>query len=402
MLVYARRCVICNKKVGFYSPACSISMSNMNVKLEDQLRGAIRLKQYSLRTEETYVGWYRRYVLWHGKRHPREMGAAEVEAFLTHLAVNRGVAAVSQNQALNALIFLYREVLEMELTGIEAKRAKHSRRLPLVLTTGEMAEVLKAVKGEAGLVCKLIYGCGLRVSEALRLRVKDVDLAGGKVEVRAGKGDKDRVIPLPKSLRQPLTEHRGRVEQVYRADRKAGLPGVALPHAQETKHPAAAESWVWFWMFPSASLSEDPRPSTHSAGSGQASSGPSGSGGRMAGRASGGGGAADTSCDGGVAATRRRHHLHEVGISRELAARPSSVPRYSPPPPRRAAGMAGLAKRVTAHCLRHSYATHLLLRGVDIRSIQELLGHSDVRTTEIYTQLARAMRGEITSPLDDL
>jgi integron integrase len=274
------------------------------------------------------------------------MGAPEVEAFLTHLAVNRGVAAVSQNQALNALVFLYREVLKVELAGIDAKRAKHAPRLPIVLTTEEMGALLKAVKGEAGLVCKLIYGCGLRVAEALRLRIKDVDMEGGKVEVRGGKGDKDRVIPLPRSLRQPLGEHRARVEQMHAADRKAGLAGVHLPQALETKHPAAAGSWPWYWMFPSGSLSDDPR-----------------------------------------SGLRRRHHLHEIGISRELA---------------RAVKMAGLEKRVTAHCLRHSYATHLLLRGVDIRSIQELLGHADVRTTEIYTQLARAMRGEIVSPLDDL
>ena len=319
---------------------------NIPMKLEDQLRGALRLKQYSRRTEETYAGWYRRYVIWHGMRHPQEMGVPEVEAFLTHLAVNRGVGAGSQNQALNALIFLYREVLKVELEGIDAKRAKRSRRLPLVLTTGEVGELLKAVKGEAGLLCKLLYGCGLRVSEALALRIKDVDLAGGKVEVRGGKGGKDRVLPLPKSLRQPLGEQRARVEQMHRADRKAGLPGVALPQALGTKHPAAAESWPWFWMFPGANPAEDPR-----------------------------------------SGLQRRHHLHEIGVSRELA---------------RAARLAGLEKRVTAHCLRHSYATHLLLRGVDIRSIQELLGHADVRTTEIYTQLARAMRGEITSPLDDL
>ena len=230
-----------------------------------------------------------------------------MEAFLTHLAVNRSLAAVSQNQALNALVFLYREVLKVELEGIDARRAKHSPRLPIVLTTGEMGELLKGVKGDAGLVCKLIYGCGLRVSEALRLREKDVDIAGGKVEVRGGKGDKDRAIPLPKSLAQPLTEHRARVEQVFRADRREGLAGVALPHALETKHRAAGESWPWFWMFPAAGVSEDPR-----------------------------------------AGVARRHHLHEIGISRELA---------------RAVKMAGLGKRVTAHCLRHSYATHLLLWG---------------------------------------
>ena len=362
MSVCTPRCVIGNKNVGLLAWGRHSFVSNMNetapiktVKLEDQLRGAIRLKHYSRKTEETYAGWYRRYVLWHGKRHPREMGAAEVEAFLTHLAVNRGVGAVSQNQALNALVFLYREVLKIELEGIEAKRAKQTRRLPIVLTTGEVGEVLKAVKGEHGLICKLLYGCGLRVTEALRLRIKDVDLAGGKVEVRGGKGDKDRVIPLPKSLKQPLAEHRARVEQMFAADRKAGLAGVTLPGAMETKHAGTGESWPWFWMFPGAGFSDDPRPS--------ANSGPGGTG------------------------VERRHHLHEVGVSREL---------------RRAAKLASLSKRVTAHCLRHSYATHLLLRGVDIRSIQELLGHADVRTTEIYTQLARAMRGEITSPLDDL
>ena len=318
----------------------------MTVKLEDQLRATIRLKHFSLRTEEAYVGWYRRYVLWHGKKHPADMGAPEVEAFLTHLAVERGLAAVSQNQALNALVFLYREVLKVKLEGIDAKRAKHQKRLPVVLTTGEVAELMKGVRGEAGLVCKLLYGCGLRVAEALALRVKEVDLAGGKVEVRGGKGDKDRVITLPKSLLQPLTEHRARLQLIHRADREAGVPGVFLPNALATKHPAAATAWEWFWMFPSGSVSEDPR-----------------------------------------SGLRRRHHLHEIMISRELA---------------RAAKLAGLSKRVTAHTLRHSFATHLLLRGVDIRSIQQLLGHADVRTTEIYTHLARAMRGEITSPLDDL
>jgi integron integrase len=249
--------------------------------------------------------------------------------------VNRGVVAGTQNQALDALIFLYREVLKVELEGIDAKRAKRRRHLPTVLTVGEMGELLKAVKGDAGLVCKLLYGCGLRVAEALSLRIKDVDLAGGKVDVREGKGGKDRVIPLPKLLRQPLEEHRGRVELLHQADRRAGVPGVALPGGLEQRPGGLAlgESWTWFWMFPSGSLSEDPR-----------------------------------------SGLRRRHHLHEINVSRELA---------------RAARMARIEKRVTAHVLRHSYATHLLLRGVDIRSIQELLGHADVRTTEIYTKLAR-------------
>jgi integron integrase len=251
-----------------------------------------------------------------------------------------------QNQALNALVFLYKEVLKVELEGIEARRAKHSARLPVVLTTQEVGALLKAVQGEAGLVTKLLYGCGLRLAEALALRIKDVDMGGGKVEVRSGKGDKDRVIPLPKSVRPVLVEHLARVELIHTADRKAGVAGVYLPHAMETKQPRAGETLPWFWVFPSYSLSVDPR-----------------------------------------TGVERRHHRHEMNVSRELA---------------RAAKLAGIKKRVTAHVLRHSFATHLLLRGVDIRSIQELLGHADVRTTEIYTQLARAMRGEVTSPLDDL
>ena len=237
-------------------------------------------------------------------------------------------------------------MLKVKLEGIDATRAKHQQRLPVVLTTGAVAELMKGVRGEAGLVCKLLYGCGLRVAEALALRIKDVDLIGNKLEVRGGKGDKDRVITLPKSLLQPLSEHRARMELIHKADRLAGVPGVFLPHALAARHPAAAVSWEWFWMFPSGSISKDPR-----------------------------------------SGVERRHHLHEIMISRELT---------------RATKLAGLAKRVTAHTLRHSFATHLILRGVDIRSIQELLGHADVRTTEIYTQLARAMRGEITSPLDDL
>jgi integron integrase len=317
-----------------------------NEKLEDRLRATLRLKHYSLRTEESYVGWYRRYVIWHHKRHPSEMGTAEVEAFLTHLAVNRGVSANTQNQALSALLFLYRDVLQSDIGTLEAKRAKHTKRLPVVLTRDEVGALLRAVAGDAGLAIKLLYGCGLRVAEALALRVKDVDLPGGKVEVRGGKGDKDRVVTLPKLLAQPLTDHRGRVRLLHEADRRAGLPGVALPGAFAEKHPGAAVSWEWYWLFPGPSPSVDPR-----------------------------------------SGITRRHHLHEINISRELA---------------RAGKLAHLEKRVTAHTLRHSFATHLLLRGVDIRSVQELLGHSDVRTTQIYTQLARSMRGEIHSPLDDL
>jgi len=302
---------------------------------------------YSMKTEESYIGWYRRFVLWHGKKHPREMGAAEVTAFLTHLAVNRNVAAATQNQALNALVFLYKQVLGIELEGIDAERARRKRRLPVVLTQGEVAELLKGISPEAtGLVVRLLYGCGLRVAEALSLRIKDVDLEGGKLEIRGGKGDKDRIISLPKSLMPVLREHRMRIQQWHEADRRDGAAGVELPGAIAEKNPSAGTSWPWFWFFPGKSLSTDPRS--------------------------------------GIV---RRHHLHEIGVTRELA---------------RAAALAKLPRRVTAHVLRHSFATHLILRGVDIRSIQELLGHADVRTTEVYTELARSMRGEITSPLDDL
>jgi integron integrase len=330
-------------------------------KLEDKLRGALRLKQYSPRTEETYIQWYKRYVHFQAQvmgkmRHPAEMGTEEITAFLTHLAVNNHLAAGSQNQALNALVFLYREVLKIELEGIDAVRAKRSKHLPVVLTQAEVKNLLAGVKGDAGLAIKLLYGCGLRVAEVLALRIKDVDVSGGKLEVRGGKGDKDRVITLPKSLRHPIGEHLKQIRTVFDADRRNGVPGVAMPKAYEVKNPKAAESWPWFWFLPSAKiwddLERDGSPRT-----------------------------------GHRAYGRGRHHLHEIAITRELD---------------RAAKIAGLAKRVTAHVLRHSFATHLVLRGIDIRSVQQLLGHSDVRTTEIYTELAKAMRGEITSPLDDL
>jgi len=315
-------------------------------RLEDQLRGVLRRRQMSPRTEETYVQWYRRYVLHFNKRHPREMGAGEITEFLTFLAREKHLGRSSQNQALNALVFFYREVLEIPLEGIEAERAPHRARLPVVLTTAEVAPLMRALTGDAGLLCKLLYGCGLRVAEALSLRIKDVDIGGGKLEVRGGKGDKDRVVSLPESLIPALTAHRDRMRQVYEADRRDGVPGVVMPQALGVKFPHGGESWEWFWFFASARVYVE-----------------------------------------GNKGLYGRHHLHEIMVSRELA---------------RAAKVANLNKRVTAHVLRHSFATHLLLGGVDIRSVQETLGHSHVRTTEIYTQLAKAMRGAIRSPLDDL
>ena len=320
-------------------------------RLEHDLRGAIRRRQMSPRTEETYVQWYRRFVRFQKEvsgamQHPKELGTAEVTMFLTHLAQNLGLGASSQNQALNAIVFLYKEVLKQPLEDIDAERAKRSKRLPVVLSQEEVAALLRVVEGDVGLVIKLLYGCGLRVAEGLALRVKDVDLLGGKLEVRGGKGDKDRVLTLPRSMIEALKAHKDKVKAVYEADRAVGVPGVFVPDALARKYPRAPVSWEWFWFFPSSRVYEDKIKGLHG-----------------------------------------RHHLHEIGIGRELA---------------RAARLAGIEKRVTAHTLRHSFATHLILRGVDIRSIQDLLGHVDVRTTEIYTQLAKAMRGDIASPLDEL
>ncbi len=317
------------------------------MKLEGQIRELLRFKHYSIRTEDTYINWYRQFVKFHGLRHPQEMGRAEVEAFLTHLAVNRRVAAATQNQALHALVFLYREVLKMPFEEVDAMRAHERKRLPVVLSVEEMRKMLMVMTGEEAVMAKLLYGCGLRVMECLRLRVKDVDLSGGKVEVRGGKGDKDRVLTLPKSVVGALEAQLQRCRVIYEKDRADGVAGVYLPNAYDVKNPAAGTSWPWFWLFPSGSISADPR------------------------------------ADG----LERRHHAHEARVSRALAA---------------AVKVAGLDMKVTAHTLRHSFATHLILRGVDVRSVQELLGHVDLRTTMIYVQLARAMRGEISSPLDDL
>ncbi|MFT4177439.1 MAG: integron integrase [Luteolibacter sp.] len=317
------------------------------MKLEDQLRRVLRARHYSVRTEEAYVGWYRKYVRFHGLRHPAEMGGEEVAAFLTHLAVNRRVMASTQNQALNALVFLYREVLKQPFEDVDVKRAKQSKRLPTVLSVEEVGKLLGVMQGEEGLMARLLYGCGLRVMECMRLRVKDLDLSGGKLEVRGGKGDKDRVLTLPKSVRAGLEGQLQRCRAIYEKDRKTGVAGVYVPGAFEVKQAKAGESWPWFWVFPSDKVSEDPR----------------------------------------ISGLRRRHHAHESRVGRALAA---------------AVRLTGLEKRVTAHTLRHSFATHLVLRGVDVRSVQELMGHADLRTTMVYVQLARAMRGEIGSPLDDL
>jgi integron integrase len=315
--------------------------------LLDQVRGKIRLKHYSLRTEQAYVDWIRRFILHSGKRHPRDMGAAEVEAFLTHLAVVGKVAASTQSQAKSALLFLYREVLEADLPWLNnIEQAKTPKRLPVVLTCGEVRAILARLRGDYWLVGSLLYGTGMRIMECLRLRVKDVDFERGEILIRDGKGFKDRVTMLPVALSDALREHLLRVRATHGRDMASGVGPVYLPYALDRKYPAAGRDWGWQYVFPSDRLAEDPR--------------------------------------GGFT---RRHHVQDQAFQRAM---------------KQAVRDAGLTKPATPHTLRHSFATHLLEGGYDIRTVQELLGHSDVSTTMIYTHvLNRGGRGVI-SPIDRL
>jgi len=325
-------------------PALSGSPSS-TPRLLDQVRGKIRLKHYSLRTEQTYLDWIRRFIRHSGKRHPRELGAAEVEAFLTHLAVAGRVAASTQNQAKSALLFLYREVLEAELPWLDnVQQAKAPRRLPVVLTVAEVQAVLSRLAGTHALIARLLYGTGMRLMECLRLRVKDVDFARGEILVRDGKGFKDRVTMLPASVADDLRSHLERVRDLHVADLAAGYGETGLPYALDRKYPNAGREWGWQYVFPSRGLAVDPRS--------------------------------------GVV---RRHHVLDQAVQRAI---------------KQAVRAAGIVKPATPHTLRHSFATHLLEGGYDIRTVQELLGHADVSTTMIYTHvLNRGGRG-VVSPLD--
>jgi len=315
--------------------------------LLETVRERLRLKHYSLRTEEAYLGWIKRFVWFHGKRHPREMGAAEVEAFLSDLAVQRNVASSTQNQALAALLFLYKEVLAIQLPWLdELVRAKRPQRLPTVLTAHETGAVLDQLEGVLGLVARLLYGTGMRLLEGLRLRVKDVDFESRQVTVRDGKGAKDRVTMLPTALLEPLRAHLAKVRALHEDDLASGFGAVWLPDALAVKYPHAPKAWGWQYVFPAGSISTDPR-----------------------------------------SGARRRHHVDEKALQRAV---------------RGAALAAGVTKPVSPHTLRHSFATHLLESGYDIRTVQELLGHKDVATTMIYTHvLNRGGRG-VVSPLDRL
>jgi len=336
----------------------SVSTTPNPPKLLDQVREAIRLRHYSIRTEQAYTDWIKRYILFHfSSDHPhpgplpegegklREMGAAEVEQFLTHLTVQGNVAASTQNQALSALLFLYKEVLKVDMPWLsDVKRAKKPPRLPMVLTVEEVKRVLARLDGQHGLMADLLYGAGLRLLECVRLRVKDVDFEMRQITVRDGKGEKDRVTMLPQSVAEPLRAHLEKVKVLHEHDLEEGFGEVYLPDALDGKYPNAAKEWGWQYVFPAAGRSTDP------------SSG-----------------------------KERRHHIDEQSLQRAV---------------KKAVRAAGLTKPATCHTLRHSFATHLLQSGYDIRTIQELLGHQDVSTTMVYTHVLNQGGMEAKSPLE--
>jgi integron integrase len=305
----------------------------------------MRLRHFSLRTEKVYLGWMRRFIRFHRRRHPRDMGGPEVQEFLSHLATGRDVSASTQNQALQALLFLYRHVLQVELPWMDSVvRARRSRRLPVVLTPQEANRVISHLEGASRLVAQLLYGSGLRLMEALALRTKDLEFERRQLIVRNGKGGKDRMTMLPEAVVVPLRQHVAQLYRWYLRERQQSAPGVSLPPALRRKYPAAPLSWPWQYVFPSATVCTDPY-------------------------------------GGGLV----RHHLHPQTVQRAVKA---------------AVARAGISKLAGCHTFRHCFATHLLENGYDIRTVQELLGHTDVRTTMIYTHVLNRGALSVRSPLD--
>ncbi|MBW2118352.1 MAG: integron integrase [Deltaproteobacteria bacterium] len=318
------------------------------LRLLDQVRQVLRYHHYAYRTEQTYCDWIVRYVKFHGaKKHPREMGKAEIEAFLSHLATHGRVSASTQRQALNAIIFLYRSVLDKPIDGqIEPVKAKRHRSPPTVMTQREVQQVLSQMQGTHLLMAGLLYGSGLRLMECIRLRIQDLDFEGSKVYVRAGKGRKDRVTVFPKTIQEDLRIHLSRVKRLHDEDLSNGYGEVYLPGALERKYRNAAKEFRWQYVFPAKKLSKDPR-----------------------------------------AGKLRRHHVLESGLQKAVKI---------------AVDRAGIMKRVGCHTFRHCFATHMLENGVNIRVVQELMGHADVKTTEIYTHVMKKDINAVTSPLDAL
>jgi integron integrase len=316
-------------------------------KLLDQVRNAIRTRHYSWRTEQTYVQWIKRFIFFHNKKHPLQMGQQEVTQFLSALAVEKRVSASTQSQALSALLFLYRDVLDQELPWLhDVVRAKRPQRLPVILSRTEVRDLLDHLQGEKWLMATLLYGTGLRLMECLRLRVKDVDFARNHITVREGKGNKDRLTMLPTAVKELLARHLEEVREQHERDLAHGFGCVALPDALERKYPNANREWSWQWVFPATQVSVDPR-----------------------------------------SRVQRRHHLHESVLHRAI---------------KEATRRAGIPKPVSCHTLRHSFATHLLEDGYDIRTVQELLGHKDVSTTMIYAHVLNRGGQGVHSPADRL
>ncbi len=321
-------------------------------RLLDQVRERVRYLHYSLKTEKAYLYWIRFFIRWSatqpgGMRHPRDMGVQDVEAFLSMMANERKVSASTHNQALSAVLFLYREVLTIDLPWLNnIGRPHQTKRIPSVLTKDEMAGLLAEMEGVTALLARLLYGTGMRLMEGMRLRVKDVDFDRQAIIVREAKGNKDRVVMLPRSLVTELRQQMLAARSLWEADRQAQRGGVETLYALESKYPKVGYTWAWFWMFPSPTLSIDPR-----------------------------------------SGVERRHHLFEERLQRSL---------------KKAVVQAGICKPVSVHTLRHSFATHLLQAGTDIRTVQELLGHSDVSTTMIYTHVLKVAAGGTASPLDTL
>ena len=316
-------------------------------RLMNQVRNTIRTHHYSLRTEQTYLHWIKRYILYHNKRHPREMGKPEISDFLSYLAVKKHVSASTQNQALSALLFLYKKVLVLEIDWIDdVVRAKRPVRLPVVLSREDVSLLLRNLTGIHKLLAWLLYGTGMRVGEAVGLRIQDVDFSYRQITIRSGKGNKDRVTVFPARLVKPLKKQVAHSRSLYELDRRENNPGIYLPDALEKKYPNAGTEWPWQWVFPSSHLSKDPR-----------------------------------------SGIIRRHHLYEKNLQRAV---------------KRTARDVGLSRRVTTHTLRHCFATHLLENGYDIRTVQELLGHNDVKTTMIYTHVLNKGGRGVKSPADTL
>jgi integron integrase len=318
---------------------------NPKLRFMEQCREVMRFKRLALRTEQAYLDWIKRFIFFHAKRHPKDMGEVEIQAFLTHLAAERNVAASTQNQALGALLFLYGQVLGRELKFMaDFARAHRPVKIPVVLSKPEVQRLLAAIPPKYQLFFRLLYGTGMRLMEALRLRVKDIDCARNQIVIHEGKGFKDRVTMLPESLQPAIGEHLKRVKLLHEQDLKAGLGAVALPGALRVKYPNAEREWGWQWVFPSTTISVDPE-------------------------------------DG----KRKRHHVNDTSVQRVM---------------KTATRMAQLVKPATCHTLRHSFATHLLENGYDIRTVQDLLGHKDVATTQIYTHVMQKPGLGVKSPLD--